>query len=350
MTANGEDERHGVVGRPPNATFDDACAPRCVYCNYNLTGLSEAGRCPECGMVNVPQAYRLEVQNIIDDRRARRQLFRCWFRRYPPGWWWSLDRRGDVARSFRVLVRALALAFVSISGLFVLFGSVIVVEEKQSFFYAAGDLTRTPLHTPELHRAHLTIGLYSIENEFKHDVDWNRLHYDLNVAAPSGGVRFAETWQHHLRAGFSWIPVKAACGVWAWYLLTWLVPAQVGVWTQIRRGLPDFARPPRTIIAAANWQACAMLKLVAVLFVLLAIETALRLWVTEWYGDYAAAVILTGVVIILFVAVFAWDGALRSDFTRQLVRSRLHLARIHLMYVLWPLPIVLLLAVLMLFV
>jgi hypothetical protein len=299
-------------------------------------------------MINVPQAYRLEVQSIIDDRSSRRRLFRSWFRKYPPGWWWSLDRRGDVANSFRSLIKSVALAFLLISGLFVLFGSVIVVEEKQSFFYAAGDLTRTPLHTPELQRAHFTIGLFSIENEFKRNLEWNRLHYDLNVAAPAGGVRYGETWQHRFRLGFSWIPVKAACGVWGWYLLTWLAPAQIGIWTQIRRGMPDFARPPRTIIAAANWQAIAMLKLVGVLFVLLAIETALRRCVTQWYRDYAAAVAMAGVAVLLSAAVFTWDGALRSDFTRQLVRSRLHLMRIHAMYVLWPLPVVLLLMMLML--
>lgn len=340
MATSGGDERTGAAS-PPTATdavpsVDDASAPRCLYCHYNLTGLPEPARCPECGMVNVPQAYRLEVQKIVDDPPTRRRLFRTWIRRYPPGWWWSLDRPGDLVRSFRAACKGLGVALLLICVLFVAFGSVVVVEQTKSFYYAAGDWTRTPLHRPQVHSMHLTIALLPIQVEIEHEVNWMLLQQELTTSAPATGFSYATVVDYRPSVRFSWGPVKTACVIWLWFFLSGLVPAQVGLWTQIRRGLPDFAKPRRTIVAAANWQVHAMLKLVAVLIPFLLLEMGLRLWGTDLYRDIPGVVLFVGAVLLASPAI-TWVGALRSDFTRQLVRSRLHALRIVMMYV-WLVP------------
>ena len=53
--------------------------------------------------------------------------------------------------------------------------------------------------------------------------------------------------------------------MWLWALLVWGIPTLVGLGTQIRKGMPPFARPPRTIVAAANCEAHRVTYLAVVL-------------------------------------------------------------------------------------
>jgi hypothetical protein len=61
-------------------------------------------------------------------------------------------------------------------------------------------------------------------------------------------------------------------------------------------------------------------------------------------NDVYGGVVFVAVVSVILVGVLGWVSALRSDFTHQLIRSRVHLVRILLMYAL-AIPIALLLAV-----
>jgi hypothetical protein len=128
--------------------------------------------------------------------------------------------------------------------------------------------------------------------------------------------------------------------IFTWVFLSWAGPAMVGLWTQIRKGLPEFARAPRTIMAAGNHEAHRLVYVGAAVALWMGIETAVRLLVVPGVlrtGPPASVfmLFLLNVALAGGVAGFAaasWVGPLRSDYTRQLVQSRLHAARILLMY------------------
>ena len=114
----------------------------------------------------------------------------------------------------------------------------------------------------------------------------------------------------------------------------WLAPAVVGIWTQIRNGLPDFARAPRTIIAAANYEAHRLVYIGWAWLGAYVLDVVLRLTLlrttTGWYDYWAMGFTLPLPLLVLA----NWIGPLRSDYTRQLIRSRWHAVRIFVMYVL----------------
>lgn len=74
---------------------------KCIACGYNLRGLGDEPRCPECGLLNVPDALRKQVQQLIDLKPWFFSPFLAPFEKQLPGWWWSLDREDDVRRSFK---------------------------------------------------------------------------------------------------------------------------------------------------------------------------------------------------------------------------------------------------------
>ena len=86
-----------MVGGP----VGDEASRVCVACGYSLYGLGEEPRCPECGLVNIPEAYRKQVWELIDSRRWFFSTMFNPFAKRLPGWWWALDRPGDVRRSFK---------------------------------------------------------------------------------------------------------------------------------------------------------------------------------------------------------------------------------------------------------
>lgn len=86
----------------------------CVACGYNLYGLGEDLRCPECGLINLPDGIRKQTWEFVD---ARSWFFSSMFsplKKRPAGWWWALDREGDVRRSVRILIRNLVLTILII--------------------------------------------------------------------------------------------------------------------------------------------------------------------------------------------------------------------------------------------
>ena len=120
-----------------------------------------------------------------------------------------------------------------------------------------------------------------------------------------------------------------------WILLLWAGPAFVGLCTQIRKGLPKFARAPRTIIAAANYESHRLVYISLFIALCMGVELAVRRTVSfsagSWWIRYAVVLVCLGVAIGVFGAA-GWIGPLRSDYTKQLVRSRVHMIRIIIMY------------------
>ena len=76
----------------------------CLACGYNLFGLGEEPRCPECGLRHVPSVYREQVWELVDSGKWFFSGFFTPWRKRLPGWWWALDRPGDLRRSFRFAV------------------------------------------------------------------------------------------------------------------------------------------------------------------------------------------------------------------------------------------------------
>ena len=60
---------HDSPSRPHRST-DAAISRSCLYCNYDLTGLADGARCPECGRVSTPDE--------IEAAAARPPRFRWW--------------------------------------------------------------------------------------------------------------------------------------------------------------------------------------------------------------------------------------------------------------------------------
>ena len=302
--------------------------PHCLYCGYNLTGHADGARCSECGMVSVPAALREEVWGLADSRRRLWVLMARPFVKFPPGWWWALDRPGDVRRSTRTLAVNLALCAAIVFGVFIA-ADVVVVEQTESFAYydqAAPDsgmrwvkdrvtqfgwlCQRNPVPMPAGQPAVIRTD-------------------DLPFRSPV--LRVVETFR------ITW--VRSADGVWygviafAWLVVVWGFVAQVGLWTQIRRGLPEFARLPHTIVAAANLQSCKLAFLAGFVAAAVAAELPLRYACLTGHHSHAYDLALCGLfAIVALAAAVSWVGALRSDYTHQLIRSRLHAARIILMY------------------
>lgn len=84
----------------------------CVACGYNLYGLGDGPRCAECGLQNAPDGLRRQVWDYIDTRPTFISSFFNPFAKRLPGWWWSLDREGDVGKSIRFAIRNLCLSAV----------------------------------------------------------------------------------------------------------------------------------------------------------------------------------------------------------------------------------------------
>ena len=117
------------------------------------------------------------------------------------------------------------------------------------------------------------------------------------------------------------------------------------MWTQIRKGLPEFARAPRTIIAASNYESHRLLYLGMVVGFWAILDVVLRTVIntTEYPGFVFAGGIAVLWISISVFGMLGWIGPIRSDYTRQLIRSRWHGIRIVIMYALvfpWVMTVV----------
>jgi len=304
-------------------------APLCLYCGYNLTGLEHGTRCPECGKVSVPAALREQVWAVVDSGRRLWALMNRPLAAHPPGWWWALDRPGDVRRSIHTLVLNLALSLLIVLAALFTAGLLAVEVTVINELYDQAD---PQAETIAWDRQVTPYGLFNdAGTTIQSDggmVDWMRRAH--KARSPAERVRSTE------RLAWYWSPRGLGVGasVFAWMVLVWAYVAQVGLWTQIRRGLPSFARPQSTIIAASNLQSCKLVFLAVLVVLGSVVEVASRrVCGGRNSSDYAVALWGIGAALAI-AATTMWIGALRSDFTHQLVRSRLHAFRIVLLYAL----------------
>lgn len=315
---------------PPNQAAQDQGQPRkCVACGYNLFGLGEEPRCPECGLTNIPEVFRREVWELVDSGKWFFSSFFNPFAKRPPGWWWALDRKGDVDRSF---VFALSCLLVS-AILMIVVGTVLgSIGEEVTRHYSMSD-PNDPQGQP------LDAGTYVKILGFGNTILYSRWAVDDHALKTEGWVKkVTETRRltYHLSAA----PAETTAMLWVTGVLFWAVPALIGICTQIRRGLPSFARAPRTIIAAANYEAHRVVYVNLAIVIAICAEISLRIF--SMNGN-AHVYVLGGKAVFWMTFIYAslsWTGAVRSDYTRQLIRSRGHAVRFILMYgFLFPLPL-----------
>jgi len=89
---------------------------------------------------------------------------------------------------------------------------------------------------------------------------------------------------------------------------------------------------PHTIIASSNYESHRLLYLSIVVAIWMVADAALRVTVFARSPMSLSVVWLLLVLTVTVLGAAGWIGPLRSDYTRQLVRSRLHAARIVVMY------------------
>ncbi len=302
----------------------------CVACGYDLFGLGDELRCPECGLRNIPEALRQDVWAFVDRRSwFYSGMFRVFAKR-PPGWWWALDRDGDVRSSFRYVARNLLT-----SALLIALGTAIChsVSVVVTVSYSGVDATGK--------RVDVVYFRYGVG-----PLGGMRDYGDTSSRDVTGVVfrpNPPATFSSRVEVEPSWAWIVPSVFLTFWVCMSWATPALVGIWTQIRKGLPEFARAPRTIVAAANLESHRTVYVAAAVALVCVAETAARV---AWSGSNRAWYDGVGLPMVFGVVLFAaagWVGPLRSDYTRQLIRSPWHACRIVVMYAV-VLPILLALA------
>ncbi|MCH7719907.1 MAG: hypothetical protein IH988_02800 [Planctomycetes bacterium] len=320
-----ETETDSSTGAPCESTGGSIEAPRrCLACGYDLRGQGEDLRCPECGLRNIPSAYRQQVWDLVDSGRWFFSGFFSPFRKRLPGWWWALDRSGDVLRSFRFAARHALISFVLVVGLGLAVDSVLVEITTVSI-----------LNYPTGRSAPGFLAYESVTGVGA----FGRPHYSTNRDVSDRYGKNPPTRQpapstRAVFVGLSASSLYFPLYLWSWGLLIWGVPTAVGLCTQIRKGLPPFARAPRTILAAGNYEAHRMTYFAAVWVLVLTLEFLLS-WSFQFIGVVPHGMLsFSGMLVAALFGMLGWAGPLRSDYTAQLIRSRAHAVRISLMYAL----------------
>lgn len=304
--------------------------PHCVACGYNLYGLGDGPRCPECGLKNAPDGLRRQVWDYIDTRPTFISSFFNPFAKRLPGWWWALDREGDVGRSIRFAIRNLCLSVVITLAALML---ATQWEIKMTFHWAVFDSSKSvapPVFEEECGYSQRTLfGVQAISNcQF---TEWRQLKgpsYSLKETI-SSEVLFKPSSKDIVTAlGF-------ALSLTTWAGLIWAIPGYVGLCTQIRRELRPISRAPRTIVAAINFESHRILYVSLLFSISILMATVIQLRranipFPQVHFDF----FLFAIMVTLLYAALGWVGPLRSDYTGLLVRSRLHMCRIVFMYAL----------------
>ena len=312
----------GESAHGPSADADR----RCIACGYNLRGLGEQPRCPECGLLHITDHFRQQVWDLVDSGKWFFSGLLTPFRKRLPGWWWALDREGDVSNSFRSVGKNILLSAIIIFSVAAVCDAFVVEQTRTiSFLDGNGETVVSGWYRSEF-------GLLrsSYDYEQNSNMTWTTFRSRLPPQsvvrinfAPSGA--FIGPGTHML---------LLAC-------LMWLCPSCIGLWTQIRKGLPAFAKAPRTILAAANLESHRVVYNAVLSAIWMLFELMLRWRVGTNDATYKTA-FLASVFGFYLIAAAGWVGPLRSDYTGQLVWSRWHALRIIFMYVIVAPPIVLL--------
>ncbi len=282
-------------------------------------------------MQSVPPAMRREVWELVDTpRRLWTEMFSLWGK-HPPGWWWALDRPGDRRRCLRRLAINLVVAFLIATAAVVAADSVVIRSVQVVNWY---DRTDTACAIPLGETGYVEYwGLFG-GNRYGRLEDVNAYCGALNEAAANQyqlvtrRPRQSVIWQLSLSSVFT------ASLVVGWMFCLWAAVSFIGLWTQIRKGLPSFARAPRTIIAASCLESCKLVYLGVIIALAAAAETVLRLGLFTTAAGVYSDLWFALCLLVVALGIAGWIGPLRSDFTRRLVRSRVHLVRILIMYAL----------------
>ena len=292
----------------PESQFDHP--HRCLGCGYSLTGLPDPPHCPECGLLNIPDGYRKQVWELVDSGKwFFSSMFRPFLKR-PPGWWWALDREGDIRRSYRFLLKNLLIATtVVLFACGITYGFVLERTTKYTVF----DL-ELPSNVPLYRGASIIRGGLPGEDLAAQTLstpDWAR----------TGGPGQQTTQVTTTRIVFipSHLTWLAGAQRSLWVALIWAVPSLVGVWTQIRKGLPEFALARRTIVAACNYESHRLIYLAVASAAVVLADMVLRLGV-DWGYSLRIYIEIVNISTLLLASfcVAGWIGPLRSDFTKQL--------------------------------
>jgi len=304
----------------------------CVACGYNLFGLGDQPRCPECGLRNIPDEFRRQGWGLVDSGKWFFSGPFSFFRKRPPGWWWALDRPGDLQRSLSVVARNATVA----AGI-VLIGAVVAssIAAETTEIYQFSNLNDPTARVIYETSAITRDGLMRDGKESLQNPDWKNIWDSSVVLGTTSTSRLVICTPQ-------WSSVPVATGILLWLDLTWVGPVFVGLVTQIRKGLPQFARPPLTIIAAGAYESHRMMygsAATGLAVILAAVGYALSASSRRGFmplgSNLPEILCLFGipVAIILYVA-FGWVAPLHSDWTKQLIQSRGHAARIVVMYAL----------------
>jgi len=299
---------------------------KCLACGYNLFGLGDEPRCPECGLLNIADGYRRQVWELVDSRRWFFSGPFALFGKRLPGWWWALDRPGDLRKSLRFLVINMCIASAITIAAWGAASSIAVEITNHYASYDINDPSRKPLYEDD----HVFyIGFRPNESLRGKELNWSQLFGQTRGLTVTTKSRVIVTP--------NWRAMPTALPVALWIILVWATPVFVGLITQLRKGLPSFARPPTTIFVAGSYESHRAIYTSIAIALVLGVLTYHQLtlgatgissrWVS-WLMD-----LLPPIPVFLYASL-GWMGPLRSDYTKQLIRSPFHAGRIVLMYAL----------------
>ena len=294
---------------------------RCVACGYDLRGSGDEPRCPECGLLNIPAGYRQQVWDLVDSGRWFFSGFFAPFRKRLPGWWWALDRERDVRRSFRAVLRNVVVValIVTVCGAL---GDAVEVEVSERDIYT--DASGANIECGGFAHASRLLGRsawYEHDFCYRHPDSKTQARFVSHGRVAESSVKFDPSW------GF----VEPCVGIVLWAILVWAIPTTIGLLSQVRRNLPAFARAPRTILAAANYESHRMVFFAAAVGIWMIAERMLSVQSPEGGSEVCRVL---GLYAITVYGGVGWIGGLRSDYTHQLIRSPFHAGRIIIMYAL----------------
>ena len=310
------------------STSSESVRP-CLACGYALQGLGDEPRCPECGLPNIPEGYRRQVHELVDSGKWFFSSFFGFYCKRPPGWWWSLDRSGDVRRAVHFAAAAVLVSVLVVIGSGLVCGS-IVRHETTVLIRPLSSGVRTG-----------TEAWYHVQKSTLYLADANYGNESKLIQMPEGPPPSQIMSQSSNTFEFSTRALAGSLAVSGLMVGLWLIPASVGLSTQIRKSLPSFARPPRTIWAACLYESHRIIYAALVAVVLLAADAFIRCkgWTLMSQSTIFIWIIVS--VVVAFLGMLGWIGPLRSDYTNQLIRSRKHGIRILLMYgLIFPLLII----------
>ncbi len=296
----------------------------CLACGYDLHGLGDGPRCPECGLLNIPQGYRQQVWDLVDSGKWFFSGFLHPFKKRLPGWWWALDRDGDLQKSYKFAAKNFIIASMIVL-ISCYFANACVVKDMSRA--TARDKSDPIEAAVEIGKDITLYGFALLRGEEVEKVDYSQTRRTQRLG-----------WHHSTQLVYAptWHALLYACGFISWLILQWGFPTFVGLITQLRKGLPEFARPQRTVIAACMYESHRTVYSAIVIAWLLSIEVATRYFAlsasTPLSMTYFASTLILIVVSFISFGAFGWIGPLRSDYTKQLVQSRWHQIRIILMY------------------